>query len=447
MSKPVPDHTVVSEWREWWRTMLPFALLIAVGVAAVWPIIQPAPPRRVVIATGPEGSSYNDFAAEYAKYFADNGVKLQTRKTNGSRENYLLLADPKSGVDAALVQGGTALPRDQTQNLSAICDVSFEPLFILYRKEAFGSQPLTHLEQVAGKRVAVGKQEGGTYWLATPMLALHGIGTPEDKQTKILNVSGAASIKMLLANEIDVGFYSVSADTGYIHDALSTPGIDAASLKLIPTYASKFEFVTTATLHEGSIDLRNHIPAHDVEMIAPTTAIVVRSNAHKAVTELLVRAAQKVHSKRDPLAPRGAFPTLDYTELPVSSDARYFFTTRPGFLQRTLPFWLASLIDRLLILLVPLLVVLIPMSRFAPRLYQWRMRARVYRWYKRLRALDARVQTARTPAEQETDRAEADALEAEICRSTRIPLGYMESFYNLRVHLGYLRNRLKEASG
>ena len=52
---------------------------------------------------------------------------------------------------------------------------------------------------------------------------------------------------------------------------------------------------------------------------------------------------------------------------------------------------------------------------------------------------------ARTPAEQETDRAEADALEAEICRSTRIPLGYMESFYNLRVHLGYLRNRLKEA--
>jgi hypothetical protein len=160
MSKPVPDHPVVSEWREWWRTMLPFALLIAVGVAAVWPIIQPAPPKRVVIATGPEGSSYNDFAAEYAKYFADNGVKLEIRKTNGSRENYLLLADPKSGVDAALVQGGTALPPEQSQNLSAICAVSFEPLFILYRKEAFGNQPLTHLEQVTGKRVAVGKQEG-----------------------------------------------------------------------------------------------------------------------------------------------------------------------------------------------------------------------------------------------------------------------------------------------
>src|SRR5438445_8229574 len=129
------------------------------------------------------------------------------------------------------------------------------------------------------------------------MLARQGIGGADDKRTTILNVSGAESIKKLLADEIDVGFYSVSADTGYIHDALSAPGIDVASLRLVPTYASKFEFVTTVTLREGSIDLRKHIPSHDVEMLAPTTAIVARSDAHKAVIELLVRAAQRVHSK------------------------------------------------------------------------------------------------------------------------------------------------------
>lgn len=436
------DPPLHSSWREWVRVIWPFALLALVGVAIVWPMIQPAPPRHVVIATGPEGSSYNDFAEEYAKYFAQRGVKLEIRKTNGSRENYELLNDPKSGVDAALVQGGTALPRDQVPELEAICAVSFEPLFILYRSAAFDGA-VTRLEQLRGKRVAVGKSTGGTYWLSTPMLTLHGIGTADDNATKIQQVSGAESIKKLIANEVDAGFYSVSADTGYILEALRTPGIQIASLKLASGYAHQFPFVTMVTLPEGALDLGKDLPDHDVRMVAPTTALITRKSTHKAIIQLLVQAAQKVHAKRDPLAPPGAFPTLDYTELPVGADARYFFTTKPGFLQQTLPFWLASLIDRLLILLVPLAVILIPLFRLAPRLYQWRMRARVYKWYKRLRVLDARLFEASSPEQWAADRLEADELEREIARAVKVPLSYMDAFYSLRVQLAYLRDQFQ----
>src|SRR4051812_29102448 len=106
-----------SPWREGVRVILPLALLAVVLFGVAWWFIEPAPPSKVVIATGPEGSSYNDFAAAYAKYFADHGLELEIRKTNGSRENYALLADPKSGVDVALVQGGTAPAAAQTSGL------------------------------------------------------------------------------------------------------------------------------------------------------------------------------------------------------------------------------------------------------------------------------------------------------------------------------------------
>lgn len=329
----------------------------------------------------------------------------------------------------------------QTSGLQALCTVSFEPLFVLYRPKAFGDVPPTRLEQLKGKRVGVGKSTGGTYWVATPMLALHGVGTKDDTATTIVNQSGADSIAKLKEGEIDAGFYAVSADTHYLLDALTTPGIQIASLKLAAGYAHHFEYLTTVQLHEGSLDLGRDVPDHEVSMVAPTTALIARKNVHKAVVQLLEQVVHKVHGRRDPLAPPGAFPTLDYTELPVSADGRYYFSAQPGFLQRMLPFWLASLIDRMLILLVPLAVILIPLVRMAPGIYQWRMRARVYRWYTQLRRLDARLLEPLSDQERAADQARLDVLEREISRTVKVPPSYMASFYTLRMHAEYLREQ------
>jgi TRAP-type uncharacterized transport system substrate-binding protein len=487
--EPLPDDggAVTTPWREWLRTILPIVLLASALLAGAWMLIEPAPPKRVVIATAPEGASYNDFAAEYAKYFAEHGVTLEIRKTAGSRENYGLLSDPNQHVDAALVQGGTAPPADQVPGIESVCTVTFEPMFLLYRADAF-KEPVTRLEQLKGKRVAVGGPASGTYWVSTPMLALHGIGDgPEGKvtrelavpatkpttaqvkafkqefaakegvpvdqvgysavsSTQLVPIGGVDSARKLMAGDVDAAFYCVSLGTAYLHDALRSPGIKLASLKLVPAYANKFDFLTTVTLHEGTLDIARDMPDHDVAMVAPTTALIARKGTHKAIVQLLVQAAQKVHGRRDPLAPPGAFPSLDYAQLPVGGDARYFFSAKPGFLQRTLPFWLASLIDRMLILLVPLAVILIPLIRMAPRIYQWRMRARVYRWYKRLRHLDGRLLQPLTPAERTTDQAALDQLDREISREVKVPLGYMDAFYTLRVHVAYLKERFASAN-
>jgi TRAP-type uncharacterized transport system substrate-binding protein len=439
--KDHPDRPVSSSWREWVGVVLPFVGLGAVLFAVAWIFVEPAPPSHVVIATGPEGASYNDFARQYAEYFAERGITLEIRKTKGSRENYRLLADEGSGIDAAIVQGGTAPPAEETKALEAICAVGLEPLFILYRKPAFG-QPVEGIQQLAGKRLAVGRPEGGTYWVVTPLLALSGInGT----SATLVEESGQAAVKMLVDGEVDAAFFCVTLDTAYVREAMGAPGIGVANVRRAPAYAGRLDFLKAVTVHEGMVDLSANLPDRDVTTIAPTAALITRKSTHKAIIQLFVQAVQKVHGRPDPLAGPGAFPTLDYTQLPIGSEARYFFGSKPGFLQRKLPFWLASLIDRLLILVIPMLVILIPLVRLAPKLYQWRMRARVMKWYKRLRALDGHLLEPASAAQRAVDRSEAERLEAEILRHTHVPLGYMDSFYQLRTHLAFLRDRLAAA--
>jgi len=91
------------------------------------------------------------------------------------------------------------------------------------------------------------------------------------------------------------------------------------------------------------------------QLVASPAALVVRHSTHQAIIQLLVGAAQKSHAGVTLLSDAGTFPSADRTELPVNSNARYFLTNKPSALQRTLPFWLASLIDRMLIMLLPFL--------------------------------------------------------------------------------------------
>ena len=45
-------------------------------------------------------------------------------------------------------------------------------------------------------------------------------------------------------------------------------------------------------------------------------------------------------------------------DFPISDDAQRYYKSGPPFLQRYMPFWAATLVDRIIVLLVPLLVYL-----------------------------------------------------------------------------------------
>src|SRR5262249_3871411 len=109
---------------------------------------------------------------------------------------------------------------------------------------------------------------------------------------------------------------------------------------------------------------------------------------HPALSDLLIEAAAEVHGGATLLQRAGQFPAPVEREFRISDNATRYYKSGKSFLYRYLPFWVASLVDRMAVLLVPVIVLLIPGLRLAPALYRWRVGSRIYRWYGALLALE-----------------------------------------------------------
>jgi hypothetical protein len=125
----------------------------------------------------------------------------------------------------------------------------------------------------------------------------------------------------------------------------------------------------------------------------------------------------------------------------MSLDAERFLKSGPPFLQRHLPFWLAVLIDRMVVMLVPVLAVLIPLVRLTPTVYAWRIKRRIFRWYGQLKVLEVDMEKAASPAEVHALRERLEAIELSVSHIPT-PLAFSDYLYNLRSHVDLVRARL-----
>ena len=428
-------------WGEWFKLALPIALVVTLVFGITWHFVQPAPPHRIVMAAGVSGGVYDSAARSYAAYFAQNGFELVVKPSAGSIQNYQMLLDPNSDVDVALVQGGTAPAPDQRRHLRAICSVYFEPLWIFHRS----STPITHLTDLAGKKLGIGPAGSGGRALAERVLHENGIGTGTDPATVLSDEPGPAAAAALADGRLDAVFLVSGPENPVIGQLIQTPGVRLMSFQNAEAYARRLGFLSRVDLFEGSLDLAKDLPGQDVELVAPAAMIVARDTTHTAIIELLVQAAKTVHAAGTLLNEPGVFPSANYVDVPMDGDAVHFLKIPQSFLHRTLPFWVASLVDRMLILLLPSLVVLLPLLKLTPVVYRWRMRSRIYRWYAQLRLIDSR-QLAHPSGEQlKADHQELQTLDRELAR-VKVPLSFMQELYDLRMHVGYLSQRLVQLS-
>jgi hypothetical protein len=220
---------------------------------------------------------------------------------------------------------------------------------------------------------------------------------------------------------------------------LQTPGVRLLEFPEAEAYARRFPFLGPVTLPQGIADLAHNVPAHDVPLIAATTSLVARDGTHPALEQLFVQAAAKIHGRAGWISRAGRFPTPEGTELPLAAEAARFYRNGPPLLQRYLPFWLANLIDRMWVALFTIIAALIPLSRIVPPLYQFRVRRRIFRWYRQLRNVEAQVAAAAAPTAELI--AELDRLDARASRVT-VPLSYADELYDLRSHIALVRARL-----
>jgi TRAP transporter TAXI family solute receptor len=415
----------------WW-----IVLIVGIGFVVAWQFVEPAPPRHIVISAGGEGGAYYEFAQRYAAILARSGVTLEIHPSNGSRQNLKRLE--KGEADVGFVQGGVIEPpADPTaveeRDLRSLGSVFYEPIWVFYR----GKKPLTRLMELSGKRIAIGQEGSGIRRLARNLLEANEIALDD----KLLPLDGLDAAEELQQGRIDAAFIIAAESAPVVLVLLRSPGVRLMSFSQANAYQRRLPFLTRLTLPQGVADLVRNYPPQDTYVLAPTANLIVRADLHPALQALLLQAASEVHGGSGFFQSTGEFPAYIDPLLPLSPEAAHYYKSGPPFLQRYLPFWLAVLIDRLLVLLLPIVALLIPLLRIAPALYRWRVRSKVFRCYGELRFLEDDIRNRFDAAQLADYRRRLDALDQE-ASELHIPLGFTDLIYTLREHVGLVRRML-----
>lgn len=430
------DHSH-ADLRDLTLTFAPIAVLVVVVMTLVVWLVDPAPPRTIIMSAGPHDSSFWLSAEDYKKLLARNGVTLKVLESDGSRQNLQRLLDPKQHVDIALVQGGVSDDLD-TSSLMSLGSMFYAPVVVFYRGSG-----VTRLSQLEGKRIAVGREGSGTRVLSLKLLEANGIAPGGD--TPLLPYDGLQAATALVSGQVDAAILNGdSATRGLMLRLLKVPGISVMDFEEAAAYTRLFPYLDEIDLPPGVLDLKYKIPAATVHLISPTVELVARTNLHPAISDLLIEAAQETHGTANLLQRAGQFPSPIAREYQISEDAQRYYKTGKSFLYRTLPFWLASVGDRTLVLLVPVAVLLFPALRIIPALYRWRVRSRLYRYYGSLIAIERDALKNPSAEERQALFEELDHIEASL-NDLRMPLAYADALYVLREHVGFVRTRLGAA--
>lgn len=426
-----------------------FLPVLLVVVGAIWlalRFVNPAPPGTLVLSAASAGSPYYRYAERYRAIFERNGVKLEIRESTGSLANLASLSDPVSGIQAGFVQGGLASTRT-APGLLSLGRIAYEPLWVFYS----GTSRLESLTDLKGKRIAVGPSGSGTSGLALRLLAANGI---TEQSATLIHCELPEYVDLLTKGEVDAGFLVLAPEAKTIQRLLRAPNVQLMSFANAEAYVQRFPFLSRIILRGGVVDFGAKIPPADVTLIATTTAVVVRQDVHPALVNLLAQAMHDVHAQPTIDAAgeaalfqaTGEFPTADDPEFAVSDEARRVYRSGAPILQRYVPFWVATTVDRLTLSLVVLLPILIPLLRFAPQFYDWRVRRRIIHWYGELKRLEASARMAASPQQRSAKLRELDSIEAAV-DNLPIPLGFADQLYELRQHIELARRRLAPNSG
>ncbi|MDE1171629.1 MAG: TAXI family TRAP transporter solute-binding subunit [Verrucomicrobium sp.] len=402
-------------------------------VAAVFFFIHSAPPTHLTITAGPEGSIFYTTAQKYAAILKRQGVTLRVLSSHGSLENLQRLNDPSAKVDIGFVQDGVT--SEEYPNLMSLGSVSYQPLLVFYR----GTTAVDTLAALAGKRVVIGSQGSGTRQIALTLLEANGIRP--DGATTLLDWDPQRSSQALLNGQVDAVFLmGEDASIAILRGLLTAPGVHLLSFSQQEAYARRFNWLSTLKMPEGAIDLAKDVPPRDVYLVGPTIELVARKKLHPALSDLILGAAQEIHGRPSLFQKKGEFPAPMEHGFRLSDDALRYYRSGKSFLYHHLPFWLASVVSRILVVIIPAIVVILPTLRLLPVAYRWRMRGRLLRWYRALLALEKDLFT-----HPEGDRAPLLKRLEEIEQAVnqlRLPASFADQFYSLRQHVDFVRAKI-----
>jgi len=413
-------------------------LLAALGWALAT-VLKPAIQRTIVITTGADKGIYRGFADRYAPLLKRDGITLDIRSSSGSIENYQRLKDPDSEYEVGFIQSGTTSPKE-TDRLQTIAAVSYEPIWVFYR----GDTTINRLAQLRGKRIAIGVPGSGLLNVAQVLLSYSGI---TGDNTTLLEMTADKAYQDLESGRLDAAFFIGRPDAS-MQQTLLNSDLKLMSFAQADALVQKFPSLSKITFPRASTSIVNDLPQADVTLLAATVLLVSKDTLHPALAYLLLEAAKTVHGGEDYFTPLGAFPNLNTEEFPISDEStRYFKSGRP-FLQRYLPFWLASFIERRLLILLPFMALLIGLLQALPRMVESRIKNRLVVWYREIKSLEDEIWKTSQPTQEQIEqwREEIENIDAHASQ-IRLPHRYFQDVYALKQAIGVVRDRIFQAAG
>ena len=418
----------------------PIAFLgVGLVVLAFW-WIKPTPPKTVTLATGPAQSAYEEFGKRYQEALAADGIEVTLLPSEGSSANLQLLRDGKA--DVAFVQGGSGeLQPDDQDELVSLGNLFMEPVWLFYRTEVAKritpSGRLDSLAQLRGLRVNVGATGSGVRTLMEKLLDANRVPL---SSLQLSRLDQTPAVVEFLAGQLDALVFVSAPESQMVQMLLQTPGVQLLDFAQNEAYSRRFPFLSPVTLPRGVADLANNVPPRNVRMVASTTSLLAREGTHPALLTLFAQNAQTIHSGAGWFNRAREFPNTRNAELPIAKEGERAINEPVPLMQRYLPFWIANLIERMWLIMGILLAAMLPLSRIVPPLYQFRVRSRVFRWYGRLREIEADIEAGKAKPTELL--AEIDKLDAHV-EKVSVPLSYAEELYALRNHIHLIRKKVR----
>jgi hypothetical protein len=422
----------------------PFALLtLALLVLTYW-WLDPNPPKRVVLATGPAQSAYDEFGKRYADALKRYDITVELLPSEGSSANLELLRAGKA--DLGFVQGGTAdIGYDDEESIASLGSLFVEPLWLFYREDTAQRlnqrDTISNLAELKRWRVNVGTPGSGVPRLFNTLLDVNRI----DKGELVLSeLEQTPATVAFLDGQIDALVFASAPESLMVQMLLQSPGIKLLDFAQSEAYSRRFGYLTPVVMPRGVVDLAGDIPARDMRLVASTTSLLTQTRTHPAILQLFAQTATSLHGGSGWFSRAGEYPSLEHSEVPVSAEAVRAIRNGPPFLQRYLPFWQANLIERMWLAMGLIIALALPLSRIVPPLYTFRIRSRVFRWYAELREIEQRFEQARQRGDTSIDEqlAQLDDMERRV-EKVVVPLSYTDELYALRNNIHLVRKKLQ----
>lgn len=217
------------------------AILLGSGIAAE--AAAPSTPIEIGIITGSEKGTYYQFGLNLKTLVKRHGMNVTVATSKGSVENVFAVYQ-RPATQLGIVQSDVLafVARVETDPVLKQIAKKIKMVFPLYNEEihVLGRKNIADFDDLAGKRVAIGREGSGTYLTARLMFKV-----AEVEPREMVNIDTDEALAELKAGRIDAMFYVAGAPV-----KLFTENVTAAdNLALIPvTSKSITEFYPTVEI-------------------------------------------------------------------------------------------------------------------------------------------------------------------------------------------------------